>query len=349
VLVVTAGVCCRQPGTQSVALKEAWIVAQRAGDDQVADRDVEGRTDEPVVLHLVVRAAVDGTDRYYSAAGSVVLGGKSVETAPWPRENGPLQVRWYSVRPRLRFYDDSDGHNDKIQFVELPVRGVWSLMIPRRCGTYRFRVRVSDRNGSVSTPGIETETQASLLPGVRRVSVRENRGGGDNIDFMTMFFGVAYVYGNTQSQADNFIGIDCQDLCIYGLNRTGLNISYDVFLNEQYSSHIVFDGYFDLLGRTYDLDEKPAVVPVLRGDIIRFADMHHYGAIYADRSLFGHPNGHLDMFDDVINTMGLTAINKFGWFALGDMASLFRHPRRLLRPPRFRFQLLRFQEHSSNG
>ena len=307
---------CSRPAERSVALRDVDIVGQRSGDGLVSDGDIEARTDEPVVLHLVVRAEVDGEECYYSDVESLQLQGKTVRTQRWPRENGPLRVQWYSVRPRLRFYVNRDHHNDKIQFVEQPVRGVWSLTIPHRGGTYRFRVQVSNRNGSVSTPGIESETQASLLPGVRRVSIRENRGGGDNIDFMTMFFNVAYVLGNTQSQVENFIGIDCQDLCIYGLNRTGWNISYDADLHDQYRSHIVFDGSLDVLGRAYDLAGQPTAVPVRRGDVIHFPGPNrtgHYGAVYADRSLLGVPNGKLDFFDDVIHTLKSTQISKLGW------------------------------------
>jgi hypothetical protein len=304
---------------------------------------VEATTDAPVVLYVVVRAEANGAERYYSTAGSVVLGGKSIQTDLWPRENGPLRIFWFSVGPQLGPYRNFDDYVARIHFIERPLPGGWRLGVPRRRGTYRYRVQVSGAGGPVSTPGREQQTRENLLPGVRRVSIRENRGGGDNIDFMTLFFNVAYVYGNTASEANDFAGIDCQDLCIYGLNRTGWNISYNVNLHDAYRSHVVFDGYYDPLGRTYNLDSLRVTVPIRRGDIIHFANIGHYGAVYADRSLLGPPNGRLDMFDDVIQTMGLTYTGKLGWFGLGDWGSLLRHPRRLLHPPLFRLRVLRFQ------
>jgi len=336
--------CCASHPRRTGSIRDVAIVSQQAGEDYASDRDVETTTDVPVMLYAVVRAEANGMARYYSTAGSVVLDGKSIQTAPWPRDKGALQFEWFSLSPRLREYNnvDKDGL-DKVEFDERPVRGGWSLAAPRRRGTYRFRVQASNGSGWVSTPGREAATREGSLPGVRRVSIRENRGGGDNVDFMTLFFKVAYVFGNTWSQANHFVGIDCQDLCIYGLNRTGWNISYDINLHDAYRSRVVFDGYYDALGRTYDLDSARVSVPVRRGDIIHFATMGHYGTVYADRSLLGRANGRLDAFDDIIQTMGLTYIGKLGWFGLGDLASLFRRPSRLRRPPMFRLRVLRFE------
>ncbi len=345
-LLAVAACGCAGHSTKPVAIRDVFIISQRAGEACASDRDVETTTGVPVVLHVVVRAEADGVERYYSSAGSVVLGGKSIQTAPWPRENGPLHISWFSIGPQLRPYRNFEDYVARIHHVERPLRGGWRLGVARRRGTYRFRVRVAGPGGSVSSPGLEQATRENLLPGVRRVSIRENRGDGDNIDFMTMFFNVAYVYGNRASEANNFIGIDCQDLCIYGLNRTGWDISYDVDLHDAYRSHIIFDAYYDPLGRTYNLDSERVSVPIRRGDIIHFATIGHYGAVYADRSLLGRPNGRLDAFDDIIQTMGLTYIGKLGWFGLGDWASSFRHLRNLLHPPLFRLRVLRFQNRS---
>jgi hypothetical protein len=252
-----------------------------------------------------------GGSRYFADTDQVVVRGRRLETCRYEGGLPALSVDFLELRPVMRFYYRGRSETP-VQFTESEAGTGWRYRVEQRPGTCRFRVRVRMAGQEVSSPGLRMLTHDGLLPSVPRVSIRENKAGGDNIDYMTMFLGVAFVYGSVARQVESFAAADCQDMVIFGLNRTGERLSYDEHIHVVRRDRMTFDGYIDQQGRTFDLRGRRTSVPIRRGDIIRYADFTHYAAVYRDRSEDDRPNGRLDLGDELIHTLGEPAILRFG-------------------------------------
>lgn len=326
-LTAIAGLTSCQKQEDKIDLKKVFLVSRKGKSSWASNKNIEGTTAEDIWLYPVVKAEFNGSIVYFSKADSVKVDNKKLKIQPYLKKYGPLNIQWYEVSPLIQRYDNTKSKGlDKIIFEEKPRYGGWKLKSNKKPGTLRYKVEVGNDLGTISSPGKENYREG-LLPDVRRISLRENKGEEDNVDFMTLFFNTAYIFGNTAKQVNQFVGVDCQDLVIYSLNRTSrAKLSYDEHIHNTQKNQLIFDGYVGPLGKTYNKNGNRKKVKIKRGDIIRFPGRisgSHYGAIYEDNSLFGLPNGKLDVFDEIIHTLNKTQITRLG------RMGIIRHKKRI--------------------
>jgi hypothetical protein len=299
--------CSLLSAQPQLRLKSVSVAVLRNGV-QVVGPAVEATVRDTIELLPVLEVDAGGV-RYFADAEKLMVGGRRVRASRFERGLPKPAIEFLDISPVMRFYRGGVGA-PPVVFVERKVGNGWRHRLAGKPGTYRFRVRARLAGQEVSTPGAGKMT-AEGLPGAPRISIREDKGGGDNIDYMTMFFNVAFVYGSVRRQVENFTGADCQDMVIYGLNRTGQRLSYDRHIHAVRRDRMTFDGLIDQQGQTYNLKGRRVDVSIRRGDVIRYADFAHYAAVYEDRSAKGPANGKLDLRDRVIQTLGEPAIRGF--------------------------------------
>jgi hypothetical protein len=298
------GLAAPQGQRKQIDLEEVLLVSRSNHSVWSYQDDVEAKVGDTVFIYAIVRSSIDGRSVYFGEADSVRLGRERIAVNRFPEQLGRLEIRWFSVKAVDDWYVNEPGKAVTPVLVEDLVHRGWVLKTGDRPGTFRFKVHINNGVDTVSSPGKESQRPGGLLPGVLRVSVREDKHAGDNVDYMTLFLNVPYIWGSTRRQVDSFVGVDCQDLVIYGLNRTGYDLSYDRHIHITQKEHFVFEGFLGSDGKTYDKENGAREAPIRRGDIIRFPDVRHYAAIYEDTSPSGEPNGKLDMSDKVIESFG---------------------------------------------
>lgn len=306
-----------------ILLEDIHVVAGGNGKSFMAKAPIEAIIDDTVWLYPVIKANVDGEECFFGECELFRLNGREIPKGSirkWNEEaHGALALTWFRIIPERYSYmnDLPKGIIDSIGYEEVRFSPTsqWEHVLTGKPGTFRFRIEARYGEQVVASAGIENWTREGLLPDVLRISMRENKGNGDNVDYMTLFFGLPYIWGNTRSQVERSVGADCQDLVWFGLKRAGLvpQAQYDTHIHNVYRNKRIFDGFLDEDGTMSDAGNEPVVLEIKRGDVIRLAEFGHYGAIYRDCSAptfferlagkHGKPNGILDGYDLVIHIL----------------------------------------------
>jgi hypothetical protein len=317
-LLLSAIVCTAQP--PPARLVSVRVLSRVGGSGPARDRNVEATVEDAVTLYALVAADRGSGVEIFCALDTVEVDGKRIGVAGPPSRLPGLELQWYDVSPVFSGYYRTEAED--VPFVESRLRSGPFLPLEPRAGTYRFRVRARVGTDSVSSPGVEPRATDPLLKKVLRVSLRENRGGGDAVDWMTVFFNTAWVWGSTSRHVANYLAADCQDLVIYGLNRAGQVLSYDQHIHVVRPDRMYFDGYVDGAGRWTDKRGRAATVRARRGDVIRYVDIPHYGAIYSVHDT----SASLRLDDSVIQTLSVAAVVPVGRYCQGGRThiQLFR-------------------------
>jgi len=306
-----------------VTLLGIYLTARKNDDSFVSNKSVKARFIDVISVYPVIKALVNNKEIYFCKFDSVCINGKVLpvdKIKQWDsKKYGKIEFFWYEIVPDKFSYQNklSTGRIDKIEYKELLSFSSedWEQTLIGELGTRRFKLEARYNSKKISTPGKESANKENLLPKVFRVSVREDRGEGDNVDYMTYFFNLPYIWGNTLNQVEHFIGVDCQDLVWFGLKEAGVvpEAQYDHHIHDVYRKKMVFDGYVMMDGKTIGKDSTNVNVSIKRGDVVRLANFGHYGAIYKDCSKqskkgntkgeSGKPNGKLDGSDLVIHIL----------------------------------------------
>ncbi|MFO7652070.1 MAG: hypothetical protein R6X13_12120 [bacterium] len=312
-----ASACAAQP--PAAKLVSAAVLGRVGNTGPATDRNVEATVEEAVTLYAFIAADRGSGVEYFCALDTVEVGGKRVRVAGPPDRLPVLRLAWFDISPVPSGYVRTPAGD--VPFAEARLRDGAYLPVEPRAGTYRFRVRARIGQDSVSSPGIEPRADP-LLKQVRRVSLRENRGGGDAVDWMTMLFNTAWVWGSTSRHVANYIAADCQDMVIYGLNRAGQILSYDEHIHVVRPDRLYFAGFVDGQGNWTDKRGRAAVVKARRGDVIRYVDIPHYGAIYSVQDT----SRSIGLDDSVIQTLSVAAVVPVGRYCQGEKThiQLFR-------------------------
>ncbi|MCK4234182.1 hypothetical protein KAX75_07115 [candidate division WOR-3 bacterium] len=301
----------------NVQLQEIYLVTRKNDETFDYDKSVEALFADVISVYPVIKALVDDKETYFSDFDSIRINGKVVpidRIKRWNSEKyGKIEFFWYEIMPEKLSYQNnlSEGKIDKIEYRDvLTFSSIdWEQVLKGELGTRRFKVEVKYNSQRISTPGKENANNENLLPEVFRVSIRENKEGGDNVDYMTFFFNLPYIWGNSRNQVEHFIGVDCQDLAWFGLKEAGFvsEALYDHHIHDVYRKKIIFDGYVMMDGRTIRKDSTNVDVSIKRGDVVRLAEYGHYGVIYKDcdkqSKVQESSNGKLDNSDLVIHIL----------------------------------------------
>jgi hypothetical protein len=296
-------------------LDEAFIVANADGSRYARSADIECLAGDTIYLFPVLKCQIDGKIRYYSTLDSARINGKMVNTQQmekWEinKMHGIATIEWYDISATNLWYVNElqKGEMMDVNYCETLISSdtTWHKRIIAHTGTERYKVAIECDSQVISSGGIEKRNKNGSLPGVFRISARENLAAGDNVDYMTFFFNLPFIYGNSREQADNWVGIDCQDLIWFGLYRSGIvpTADYDNHIHYTHTEKKRFDGFL-INGVTCDTLCEPVTLPIERGDIVRLVEFGHYGTIYKDSSPDDTLNGNgvLDGSDLVIHIL----------------------------------------------
>jgi hypothetical protein len=317
-LLAFAAACTGQPPPPR--LLSVSVLGRVGTAGPARERNIEATVEDAVTLYALVAADRGSGVEFFCALDAVEVDGKRIGVAGPPSRLPGLELQWYDVSPVFSGYYRTEAED--VPFVESRLRSGPFLPVEPRAGTYRFRVRARIVRDSVSSPGVEPRAADPLLKKVRRVSLRENRGGGDAVDWMTVLFNTAWVWGSTSRHVANYIAADCQDMVIYGLNRAGQVLSYDQHIHVVRPDRMYFDGFVDGQGNWTDKRGRAATVKARRGDVIRYVDIPHYGAVYSVQDT----SASLRLDDSVIQTLSVAAVVPVGRYCQGERThiQLFR-------------------------
>ena len=309
-------------------------LVSRLVDDDTASADAKLTTEErKAVLSVVVQVRDGEQTKTYGDTGKARLRGskRAIAAAPWPKELGPVSIRWQRVEPDTlgqSFDNTSPGfHFDEIPYAETPILlglDQWSILADPRptrlpaadewVGTMRYKVVVTALGTTLATAGTESRTEGGAGEDVHRVTYLGTR---DNAYVNTLlgFFNQPYIWGSMgpsdrRHQTELFIGADCADL-LTGAYRlwSGRDVPYS------YSGAFLPGGAYSrkhgrVVAKAFSRDDDGvfrnsagATLPVGPDATIRVGDVivmpRHVGVLSEDRA----PKGVLDSNDLVIHTL----------------------------------------------
>ncbi len=165
-------------------------------------------------------------------------------------------------------------------------------------GSFWFQVEVECEGRIERSPGIGESDHRGLSPGVLRVSVRES---DDFIGYVTSYLNVPGLYGSTNYQSENYIGVDCADVLVAAHRRVrgqSTSRNYNVSHLVDLLTHVA---EFDLRGGApsvtleWGADIRPGDLLAVR--YTRKRQYGHIGALYSDVNR----NGRLDRNDMMLH------------------------------------------------
>jgi cell wall-associated NlpC family hydrolase len=117
-----------------------------------------------------------------------------------------------------------------------------------------------------------------------------------------------YIYGNTEYQAENYIGLDCADFVIAAYRKAGHDVPYTHVTGlYKYSNVIAKEKDVKITNDDFYHKGKPLFFgkDVKEGDLLMFADSH-VGVLYEDKSdpkgkFRGKADGILNKYDIMIH------------------------------------------------
>ena len=264
--------------------------------------------DESVFLYAVLKAKYSGSLAYFTASDTVRIGRTALPgrlVKPWPLACQPT-IRWYKVEPIHNSYSYVKRSNP-IDYAETPFARGWRVRAdvhPTHLGDqfkevrsgigimrYKATLRLKDRQ--VSTPGREALSNGGISKKLHNITHRPHTG--KVTDYAFELFNTPYIWGSMGYQVDGHVGVDCADLVVYALRRSGRKIDYT------WSKGLVAD-------RRRFAKIKDGRVRV--GDILYHG--RHVGMLHEENG-----NGKLDGADKVVHTLfhepEVVTVQAFGW------------------------------------
>jgi hypothetical protein len=254
------------------------LILVSTGDGAAVERDVRALSEEKVVLHAALE--VRGPRGCAWITNAPAISGTRCTLVQAPPE---ATVEWSKIEADEAAYDNVPGgvfSLSSIGWLESSWTTGWSVPadirpIMRRgiflnAGTMRYRVAIEvSGRGLWTSPGLNEERGGP--PASRDVRKLSLRTGDDYLGVMTELANLPYIFGSTEvgrelHQAERAIGVDCADLVIYGLRRTGHDLSYRS-------------------SRTLGPVSRRVAGAVRAGDWIIFSG--HVGVLYEDRGVLG--------------------------------------------------------------
>lgn len=221
-------------------------VVSSVNDGVISDVPKTPTVADDVRLYLVIEGRLRGAKIYFVQTQSVVLEGRSIDSdSNWERATDARPVvHWYKVEPIERNLSNTEGgwHWERVKYTEtrfaderwiVPVSVDPTIFEPqKRRGTMRFKVSVTVRGRTLSSPGAESCGISGIAGAVHRISVR-GCTGIPIVDWGYAFMNQPYIWGSASPtrrdedhQAENFIGADCADFVVAAARRAGHRISY---------------------------------------------------------------------------------------------------------------------------
>ena len=266
------------------------------------------RLDEVVFLYAVLKARYEGGVVYFTSADRVRIGRAALpgrQVKPWPLTCQP-SIRWHKVEPTSNNYSYVKRSNP-IAYAETPFLHGWRVRadvhpshlgdqfkgVKSGVGVMRYKATLELGGRQVATPGREALSNGGISKKVLRVTYRPHTG--KVTDYAFELFNTPYIWGSMGYQVEGQVGVDCADLMVYALRRSGRKIKYT------WSKGLVADR------RRFAriTDGKVRV-----GDILYHG--RHVGMLYEENG-----NGQLDAADKVVHTLfhepELLTVKAFGW------------------------------------
>ncbi|MDP2906601.1 MAG: hypothetical protein Q8O03_01535, partial [Nanoarchaeota archaeon] len=207
-------------------INKVYLVS-RVNEEPYSTSHKHVRLEDKVRLGLVVEATVDGKKFYFSESNEVIIDDKKEEAKPWVY--GDVTITWYKVEAEKSCYNNWwEGWFilDTITYKETKIREGkdWSILADAKpteelkdvnegFGTMRYKVEISYDNKKSSTPGKKSTNFQGITNDVHKISFRKD---DSFTGWLTSFFNLPYIYGNTEYQVENSIGMDCADFVVLG-------------------------------------------------------------------------------------------------------------------------------------
>ncbi len=275
----------------------------------VADqRPKLARLTEEVYLYAVLRARHNGKVVHFTAADRVRLGRRRLPASKvkaWPLSCKP-RIRWFKVEPTHNNYSYVKRSNP-IAYAETALGQGWRVLadvhpshlddqfkkVKSGVGVMRFKATMALGDHQLSTPGKGALHRGGVSKKLVRVTHRPHTGKIS--DYAFELFNTPYIWGSMGFQVEGQIGVDCADLMVYSLRRSGRKLGYT------WSKGLVAD-------RRRFARVKDGKVKV--GDILYHG--RHVGMLHEENG-----NGVLDNNDKVVHTLfhepEVLTVKKFGW------------------------------------
>ena len=299
-------------------ISKVYLVS-RVNEEPYSTSHKHVRLEDKIILGLVVEAVVDGKKVYFSESNDVIIDDKKAEIKPWVY--GDVTITWYKVEAEKSSYNNWElgwFSLDTPTYKETKISEGkdWSILADARpaekikdvnegLGTMKYKVEIRYDNKKFSTPGKKSTNFQGVTNEVHKISFRKD---DSFIGWLTSFFNLPYIYGNTEYQVENSIGMDCADFVIAAYKKTGHDIPYTHVTGlYKYSNIIAKEKDVKITGDDFYYKGKPLVFgkDVKEGDLLIFADSH-VGVLYKDKSdpnskFKGEADGILNKYDLMIH------------------------------------------------
>ncbi len=309
---VKANLCARDAaagirplGLTIVSRKEKPGSAAHPRADQ---RPKLARLDEAVYLYAVLKARYEGAVVYFTTADRVRLGRASLpghKLKPWPLACQPA-IQWHKVEPTHNNYSYVKRSNP-IAYAETPFARGWRVRadvhpnhlgdqfkkVKSGVGVMRFKATLTLGHRTLATPGREALSNGGISKKVLRVTHRPH--SGKITDYAFELFNTPYIWGSMGYQVEGQVGVDCADLMVYALRRSGRKLKYT------WSKGLVAD--------------RRRFARITDGKV-RVGDILYHGR-HVGMLLEENGNGKLDGGDKVVHTLfhepEVLPVKTFGW------------------------------------
>lgn len=230
---------CGNEIADKIIPKEVYIVSQ-IQDTKIADQKPKyAKLGEQVVLKTVLKAKENGKIVYFTEAENIKIKGRKIPKQlikKWEQACQP-KIDWFKVEPTHNNYSHVSGRNP-IDYAETSFAQGWKakanvhpthfqdqfLDSESGLGVMRYKVTLNLNGKELSTLGKNSLLYGGISKKVHKVTFRPNTGS--STDYLFELFNAPYVWGSTPYQVDNQVGVDCADLAVYALRRTGHKIKY---------------------------------------------------------------------------------------------------------------------------
>lgn len=299
------------------SISKVYLVS-RVNEESYSTSHKHARLEDKVRLGLVVEAMVDGEKVYFSESNGVIIDDKKAKTKPWIY--GDVTITWYKVESEKSSYNNWEEGRFKMDTPTYKETKIdeedWSILADAKpteklkdvnegLGTIRYKVEFYYNGKKVSTPGKESTDYQGITNDVHRISFRKD---DSFTGWLTSFFNLPYIYGNTEYQAENSIGMDCADYVVAGYRKAGHDIPYTHVTGlYKYTNVIADEKDVKITNDDFYHKGKPLAFgkDVKEGDLLIFADSH-VGVLYKDKSspdskFKGEADGILNKYDIMIH------------------------------------------------
>lgn len=301
--------------TISDPIARAFIVS--SVDGGVADASPKrARRDQTVTLYAVVVTGTGRAERYFSAAPSLRVGGKTVTAEPLTAAPGAL-LRWRKVEPAEQTMSNTETgefHYEPIGYQATPMPAasgaasiaadVHPTLTPDHgngVGTMRFQIELTQGDRVIASAGTDARRgkgSGGLTDDVHRISLRRD---DTYLGYLTELYGQPYIWASAGAtdathQSERLEGSDCADFVVYGRRRMGKHTPYTWTGELPNQTRLLAAGDRGADGIFRDAHGDPMPFTAV-GDLILFP--RHVGVLVEDRD----PIGVLDDGDVMMHSL----------------------------------------------